>query len=198
MSGDKREWVEHMSGTPEENRLKRELVGLFGHLNKLRRELASLHGGEEHNFVTMSETLDDIVKNTENASNTILESVESIDEMVGALRSIKDPAVIETCDKINDRVNQVFEACSFQDLTGQRITRLVKSLTFIEERVNAMIRVWGRDEISKVIDEVKQETTTTKTADEMLLHGPQSESKAIDQSEVDKLFSQDDIDKLFG
>jgi len=187
-----------MNGTAEENRLKRELVGLFGHLNKLRRELASLQGGEEHNFATMSETLDDIVKNTENASNTILESMEGIDELIGPLRAGGDPAVIEACDRINDRVNQVFEACSFQDLTGQRISRLVKGLTFIEERVNAMIRVWGRDEIAKVIDEVKLEQTSTKSADELLLHGPQSETKAIDQTDVDKLFSQDDIDKLFG
>jgi chemotaxis protein CheZ len=187
-----------MSGTPEENRLKRDLVGLFGHLNKLRRELASLQGGEEHNFVSMAETLDDIVKNTESASNTILESMEAIDEMVGTLRAGGDPTVIEACDNINDRVNQVFEACSFQDLTGQRITRLVKGLTFIEERVNAMIRVWGRDEISKVIDEVKGERVQQKSADELLLHGPQSESKAIAQDDVDKLFSQDDIDKLFG
>lgn len=186
-----------MNGTAEENRLKRDLVGLFGHLNKLRRELASLHGGEEHNFVSMSETLDDIVKNTENASNTILESMESIDGDLGALRASGDPTVIEAAGRINDRVNEVFEACSFQDLTGQRISRLVKGLTFIEERVNAMIRVWGRDEISKVIDEVKQEQTE-KTEDQRLLHGPQSESRAIDQSEVDKLFSQDDIDKLFG
>lgn len=186
-----------MNGTAEENRLKRDLVGLFGHLNKLRRELASLHGGEEHNFVSMSETLDDIVKNTENASNTILESMESIDEEMGTLRGSGDAAVVAAAGRINDRVNEVFEACSFQDLTGQRISRLVKGLTFIEERVNAMIRVWGRDEISKVIDEVKQEQTE-KTEDQKLLHGPQSESKAIDQTDVDKLFSQDDIDKLFG
>ena len=186
-----------MNGTAEENRLKRELVGLFGHLNKLRRELASLHGGEEHNFVSMSETLDDIVKNTENASNTILENMESIDEMVGTLRASGDPKVIEVGNRINDRVNEVFEACSFQDLTGQRISRLVKGLTFIEERVNAMIRVWGRDEISKVIDEVKQEQSE-KSEDQKLLHGPQSETKAIAQTDVDKLFSQDDIDKLFG
>src|ERR1700761_2540774 len=149
-----------MSASSEESRLKRELVGLFGHLNKLRRELASLHG-DEHNFESMSETLDDIVKNTENASNTILENMEAIDEMVSKLRANGDAAVAETCDRINERVNDVFQACSFQDLTGQRITRLVKSLTFIEERVNAMIRVWGRDEIFKVIDEVKQEQTTT-------------------------------------
>jgi chemotaxis protein CheZ len=124
--------------------------------------------------------------------------MESIDETLGTLRSSEDPKVIEACTRINDRVNEVFEACSFQDLTGQRITRLVKGLTFIEERVNAMIRVWGRDEISKVIDEVKQEQQTEKTDDQKLLHGPQSETKAIAQTDVDKLFSQDDIDKLFG
>lgn len=185
-----------MNLSSEESRLKRELVGLFGHLNKLRRELASLQG-DEHNFESMSETLDDIVKNTENASNTILESMEAIDEMVGGLRAKGDAETQEVCDRINDRVGEVFQACSFQDLTGQRITRLVKSLAFIEERVNSMIRVWGRDEISKVIDEVKQEQHE-KSADELLLHGPQSESKAIQQADVDKLFSQDDIDKLFG
>jgi chemotaxis protein CheZ len=187
-----------MNATAEENRLKRELVGLFGHLNKLRRELASLHGGQEQNFASMAETLDDIVQNTEAASNTILESMESIDEMLGSLRNTGTPEVLAVCDRINDRVNQVFEACSFQDLTGQRISRLVKALTFIEDRVNNMIKVWGRDEISKVIDEVKQDSAPVKTEDEVLLHGPQSANAAISQNEVDKLFSQDDIDKLFG
>jgi chemotaxis protein CheZ len=185
-----------MNATTEESRLKRELVGLFGHLNKLRRELASLHSGREQDFASMSETLDDIVDNTESASNTILESMEAIDEEVNALRAKGDAEVNAACDKINDRVNQVFEACSFQDLTGQRISRLVKGLTFIEERVNNMIKVWGRDEISKVIDEVKQEAAP-KNADESLLHGPQSATTAINQAEVDKLFSQADIDKLF-
>jgi chemotaxis protein CheZ len=185
-----------MTATTEESRLKRELVGLFGHLNRLRRELASLHSGEEHDFASMAETLDDIVDNTEAASNSILESMEAIDEMVTGLRAKGDPEVNEACDRINDRVNQVFEACSFQDLTGQRISRLVKGLTFIEERINNMIKVWGRDEISKVIEEVKQESAP-KTVDETLLHGPQGAAAAINQAEVDKLFSQADIDKLF-
>jgi len=185
-----------MNGTAEESRLKRELVGLFGHLNKLRRELASLHSGHEQDFASMAETLDDIVVNTETASNTILESMEAIDAVVEDLRGKNDPVVEEACDKINDRVNQVFEACSFQDLTGQRIQRLVRGLTFIEDRVNSMIKVWGRDEIAKVIEEVKQEVAP-KDADQALLHGPQSTATAINQAEVDKLFSQADIDKLF-
>jgi chemotaxis protein CheZ len=187
-----------MKVTSEEGRLKRELVGLFGHLNKLRRELASLHSGDEQDFASMAETLDDIVQNTEAASNTILESMEAIDEIIVGLRAKGDPETDEVCNRINDRVNQVFEACSFQDLTGQRISRLVKGLTFIEDRVNSMIKVWGRDEITKVIEEVKQDSVDGKSSDEVLLHGPQSASTAINQDEVDKLFSQDDIDKLFG
>jgi chemotaxis protein CheZ len=187
-----------MDATAEESRLKRELVGLFGHLNRLRRELAHLQSGDEQSFASMAETMNDIVQNTEAASNTILESMESIDATVTGLRTHADPDVVAACTAINDRVNQVFEACSFQDLTGQRIARLAKGLTFIEERVNTMIRVWGRDEIFKVIEEVKMDSTEPKNADEALLHGPQSEKAAISQSEVDKLFTQDDIDKLFG
>lgn len=187
-----------MDSTSEENRLKRELVGLFGHLNKLRRELASLHSGDHHDFASMAETLDDIVQNTETASNTILESMEEIDALVSELRAKKDPELSAFADKVNDRVNRVFEACSFQDLTGQRITRLVKALTFIEDRVNNMIKVWGREEIAKVIDEVKQESALPPDDDKALLHGPQSATAANSQVDIDKLFSQDDIDKLFG
>jgi chemotaxis protein CheZ len=146
----------------------------------------------------MAETLDDIVQNTESASNTILESMEAVDEMLGALRAKADPEIDAVCAGITDRVNQVFEACSFQDLTGQRIARLAKGLTFIEDRVNNMIRVWGKAEIVKVIGEVRAENSGEKAPDEVLLHGPQSASAAISQSDVDKLFSQDDIDKLFG
>jgi len=187
-----------MNGTSEEDRLKQELVGLFASLNRLRRELADLHHGAEHNFTTMAETMADIVQNTEAASNTILESMEAIDGLVGELRARKDPALDAVCGRITDKINMVFEACSFQDLTGQRINRLAKALTFIEERVNNMIKVWGLEGISKVIEDIKAQKSHEKKGDEILMHGPQSEKAAIKQDEVDKLFSQDDIDKLFG
>jgi len=186
----------------EEDRLKKELVGLFGHINKMRRELAALQvptsSGEV--FASMADTLDDIVDNTEAASNTILESMEQIEEALGDIRAKNDPELNAVCDRINERSNAVFEACSFQDLTGQRITRVVGSLKFIEERVGTMVRMWGKEELAKVVDEVTRETQAAQQADEdkALLHGPQSESTAISQADVDKMFSQDDIDKLFG
>ncbi|MDR3437598.1 protein phosphatase CheZ [Telmatospirillum sp.] len=188
-----------MISTVEEDQLKKELVGLFGHMNKMRRELAVLQGHDDGNFVTMADTLDAIVENTETASNAILESMESIEEMVSELRRIDNPAVSAICSRISERSNQVFEACSFQDLTGQRITRVVNSLKFIEERVTAMVRMWGKEELAKVVEEVKAESAPAVVdPDKALLHGPQRDSVANSQADVDKLFSQDDIDKLFG
>ncbi|PKU21646.1 protein phosphatase CheZ [Telmatospirillum siberiense] len=188
-----------MISIQEEDRLKKELVGLFGHMNKMRRELAVLQGDDAGSFVTMADTLDAIVENTETASNTILESMEAIEEIVGELRQSKDPAVLAVCGRISERSNQVFEACSFQDLTGQRITRVVNSLKFIEERITSMVRMWGKEELAKVVEEVKQEQEANPVdEDKTLLHGPQRDGVAHTQAEVDKLFSQDDIDKLFG
>jgi chemotaxis protein CheZ len=186
-----------MISIQEEDRLKKELVGLFGHMNKMRRELAVLQGDDAGSFTSMADTLDAIVENTEAASNAILESMEDIEEMVGGLRKSDNPEVVSVCNRITERSNQVFEACSFQDLTGQRITRVVNSLKFIEERVTAMVRMWGKEELAKVVEEVKKEAQPADD-DKVLLHGPQRDGVAHTQDEVDKLFSQDDIDKLFG
>lgn len=189
-----------MIAADDEERLKKELVGLFGHINKMRRELAALRtpttSGEV--FASVADTLDDIVENTESASNAILESMEQIEESLGDLRTKGDPGIDAVCDRIALRVNTVFEACSFQDLTGQRITRVVHSLKFIEERINAMVHMWGREELAKVVDEITRESQAQPVdEDTALIHGPQSSRNAIKQAEIDKMFSQADIDKLF-
>jgi chemotaxis protein CheZ len=146
----------------------------------------------------MADTLDAIVENTEAASNNILESMEAIDGMVGDLRGKNDPEMTRWCDRATDHINQVFEACSFQDLTGQRITRIVKALKFLEERVDAVVRMWGLDELKDVIEDIKAEKTQQPKSEDVELQGPQRPGAGISQDAVDQLFSQDDIDKLFG
>jgi chemotaxis protein CheZ len=179
--------------------LKRELVGLFGHLQKIRRELAalSLPGGGDH-FNSMSEQLDAIIGATETATNTIMENMEGIDTALAEARAspavAADPALGQVCDQINDRVNQVFEACSFQDITGQRISKVVNSLKFVEERINAIIVTWGREELTKVVVEIQKEADPERA----LMHGPQLPGQGISQTDVDALLDQDSIDKLFG
>ncbi len=167
--------------------LKKELYGLFKYLQRVRLEIAAINrpADEALHFDSMSDQLDAIVKATEEATDTIMGCMEKNDEIVGKLRKVlTDEAQLALLDQISTNSNDVFEACSFQDITGQRITKVVKSVTYVEDRVNALITIWGKEEIDRI--EVMPETE--KTEDEELLHGPALEGEGITQAEIDKLF----------
>lgn len=180
--------------------LKKELLRLFGHIKRIRSEIASIrkHGEDENHFHTMSDLLDATVEETESASNTIMTTTEGIEDILAKVRArTKDKETLALLDQLPDKTAMLFEACAFQDLTGQRIGKVVKSIRFIEERVNALVAMWGKDELEAAATELKKELVK-KPSDADLLNGPQRKGVALAQDEVDKLFSQSDIDKLFG
>ncbi len=187
-----------MTQVISEEALKRELVVLFGHMQMIRKELAAIQPGSgqpEDHFATMADLLDAIVEETERASDSIMTAVEEMEDIMGQARGkSKDPEVVALLNKASDRGNSIFEACSFQDLTGQRITKVVRTLQFIEERINSVIRVWGKDELAKVVVDIQEHQDEYKK----YLNGPQRAGVAISQEQVDQMFNQDDIDKLFG
>ena len=167
--------------------LKKELYGLFKYLQRVREEIAAINRPADKalHFDSMSDQLDAIVKATEEATDTIMGCMEKNDEIVGKLRDvITDEAQLRLLDQISTNGNDVFEACSFQDITGQRITKVVKSVPYVEDRVNALIAVWGKEKFDRI--EVKAEKE--KTEDEELLQGPALEGEGITQAEIDKLF----------
>ncbi len=176
-----------MDSKKEADLLKRELYGLFKYIQRVREEIAAINqpAAPGLHFNSMSEQLDAIVKATEEATHTIMEAMEKNDDIVTKLReNITDEEQLALLDQISTNGNDVFEACSFQDITGQRVTKVVKSVTYVEDRVNALIEVWGKEEIDRI--EVKPEEE--KTEDEELLHGPALEGEGITQAEIDKLF----------
>jgi len=176
-----------MEQQAEADVLKKELYGLFKYLQRVREEIAAINRPADKalHFDSMSDQLDAIVKATEEATDTIMGCMEKNDEIVGKLRdALTDEKQLALLDQISANGNDVFEACSFQDITGQRITKVVKSVTYVEDRVNALIAVWGKEEIDRI--EVKAEAE--KTEDEELLQGPALEGEGITQAEIDKLF----------
>ncbi len=176
-----------MEQQAEADVLKKELYGLFKYLQRVREEIAAINRPADKalHFDSMSDQLDAIVKATEEATDTIMGCMEKNDEIVGKLRdALTDEKQLALLDQISANGNDVFEACSFQDITGQRITKVVKSVTYVEDRVNALIAVWGKEEIDRI--EVKPEKE--KTEDEELLQGPALEGEGITQAEIDKLF----------
>jgi len=175
-----------MSAEIESIKLKSELAGLFHYLERVRKEIAAISrpADDELQFESMGDQLDAIVKATEKATNSIMQSTENSISAVDKLRAgITDSAQIALLDQIVHDSSNILEACSFQDITGQRVSKVVKSVTYVEERVNALIDVWGKDEV----DNVKVEGDE-KTEDEKLLAGPQMEGKGLDQSAIDALF----------
>lgn len=167
--------------------LKAELLGLFQYIQRVKEEIAAIShpADEEHHFDNMAEQLTAITKATEKATNQIMESVEESNEAVESLRKLvkSDKKALKLLEKIEANGQDIFEACSFQDITGQRVGKITKSLTYVEKRVNAIVSIWGEEALDQVVVEAIE-----KTEDEKLLNGPQLEGKGLSQSEIDALF----------
>ena len=177
----------------DEDRLRSEVLGLFQYIQRFREEIAQMiqpdASDDKNRFQTISEQLDAIIAATEDATNIILEGMENVDDIAGRLREVKNvselPSLVDELDQVS--VNTM-QACTFQDITGQRVTKIVRSMQFVESRVDNMLDIWGRDEVQDLAQRAAEESDTP-TGDEALLNGPALEGEqAISQSEIDALF----------
>lgn len=162
--------------------LRKELQEISAHIMQTRNEISALQPDQQGNsriFLVTSE-LDAIVSSTERATYDILNGAERIQ---AATQKLPDsPEVSPIAKEISGQATEIMTSCSFQDLTGQRITKVVNALRYVETRINAMIDIWGIDETAKAETNKAGDTRP----DAHLLNGPQSE--AADQSEIDSLF----------
>lgn len=131
--------------------------------------------------------LDAIVKVTEKAANSIMDAAEQIEnasENVGG----------EAAAGIVNATTQIYEACGFQNITGQRVTKIVTALREIENKMDIPIAAFGDDDEAvreerrragkKRRDEKRQEAI----AEGELLEGPQLPEAAASQDDIDSLF----------
>ncbi|HVJ41510.1 MAG TPA: protein phosphatase CheZ [Dongiaceae bacterium] len=169
-------------------KLYAELEDLAQYILAAKKEIASLLPDDitSTHLPTATDELDAIVGSTEEATNGILQAVEVIEGLTGEM----DPAVAE---KITDAVTQVYESCNFQDITGQRISKVVKALKHIENKVDALVAAFG-DEIQKYRDVHPQKAAAAEpaTTDAALLNGPQMPDDAVKQAEIDALLASFD------
>jgi len=102
-----------------------------------------------------------------------------------------DPSDAEAYkETVNNSVMSIFEACSFQDITGQRISKVIETLSVIEQRLNRLGEVWGSDG-SSLPTEADQEAPAFDD-DNPTMSGPALEGEGIDQEGVDALLSSED------
>lgn len=124
-------------------RLRYELGQMARSIARAKSEIAALRPNGEGvtHLEEATEALDAIVRTTERATSEILESAETIQETAWTLR--ERDVEEDLCDVLDRRATDIYTACSFQDLTAQRITKVVQVLRYLEGRINAMIDIWG-------------------------------------------------------
>ena len=180
---------EHRKDMHEALRLKVELDAISEAIQRTKQEIATLHyaGVRGREMARATDELGAIEMGTETATNTILAASERIDELAGnlAARIVGDDK--EIAREISDQVISIFEACNFQDITGQRISKVVGAMRFVEERVEQMIQIWGGLESFKEIETLE---LAEQSGDRALLNGPalESENGCTSQSDIDALF----------
>jgi chemotaxis protein CheZ len=177
--------------------LKTELESIREAIDATKAEIASLHVGRpaQVGIGQISGEIGAIVQQTEMAATTILNSAERIENQMSAIIShIDDQATGERMvSDVMLEVSQLYEACNFQDLTGQRLSRVVDTFSFVEQRIGKMLQIWGG--LSAIDHILKSEALAKRDAehaigDQALANGPQVAGTAghVGQLEIDALF----------
>jgi chemotaxis protein CheZ len=159
-----------------------ELREIAGYIETMRHEIGALQVNDlkETRIPSAGEELDAIVQATETATNTIMECAEAV-----MAAEARDPAAYKAL--VDEKMMVIFEACSFQDITGQRIAKVVETLQHIEQRVSRFADVMQAKDLDGFLTE--QERARAERKKKLLLNGPQLAGQGVDQSKVDEMFS---------
>jgi chemotaxis protein CheZ len=160
----------------------RELREIAGYIESMRHEIGALQVNDlkDTHIPSAGEELDAIVQATETATNTIMECAEAV-----IAADAGDPAAYKAL--IDEKMMVIFEACSFQDITGQRIAKVVETLQHIEQRVSRFADVMQAKDIEGFLTE--HERARAERKQKNLLNGPQLAGQGVDQALVDEMFN---------
>jgi chemotaxis protein CheZ len=172
--------------TGHEAALLAEVEELAQTVANARAEIAKLRADDitDAHIPSATDELDAIVAHTAAATDIILESCEKLDALAPTLSG-------EAAQIMQDVTTKVYEACSFQDITGQRITKVVSTLKAIEAKVAHIVEVFRRDAFGSG-PTAPSGPSVSEAAEEKLENGPQLPANAMDQSDIDALLASFD------
>jgi chemotaxis protein CheZ len=170
-----------------------ELRYISAYIKQTRVEISNLRPNDlsEDRIPGAGAELHAVVKHTAEATNMIMAAAE---EVMGADSS--NPVAYQ--DFVSGKMMEIFEACTFQDITGQRIRKVVDTLDHIEKRLERFANVMGVEDAEAV------ETDEDRRKRENILNGPSLNGPEVPQDAIDAMFdndsaslNQDDLDALF-
>jgi len=126
-------------------RLQHEADAIHNAIARTKQEIAMLHEGTfGHGRPRAARELRAVVDGTERAAHAIMDAAETIARAAKALATTHEHDNGDALSQeIRDNVLRIFEACNFQDLSGQRIAKVLAMLQFIDESIARMMDIWG-------------------------------------------------------
>jgi len=157
-----------------------ELKALHDLIEETRNEISASRASDISgtHIPDATDELDEVIAATEVATGTIMDSCD-------AITAYSDKVGAPHKEVFLNEVTKILEACSFEDITGQRINKVVKSIKQIDEKINRLMSVL-EEKIPGLPSTVLQDT---RVGDAKLLNGPQMPDKAISQDDIDKLLA---------
>ena len=162
------------------NSIVTELRDLLLVIEEARKEIGSARPADikGKHIPGATDELDAIIAATSEATSTIMDCCDVIQDKAAAAGG-------ENGDAITGEVMKIYEACSFQDITGQRVSKVIQTFNVIESKIDKLVSVLG-------VKESGEEEEDERVGDERLLNGPQMADEAISQEDIDKLLAEFD------
>ncbi len=168
-----------------DRREKQPLVGILEYLSEYirstRGEVAALRSsvGSPVILSQASDELEEIVHETAKATNSIMSVAEDIEDLA---RHADD----SVASALQNAATRIYEACAFQDITGQRITKIVRAVQHIDQKIRLLAGLCGMEAMAD--GPIDTSNFDARHGDEKLLNGPQLATSAQSQDEIDRLF----------
>jgi chemotaxis protein CheZ len=169
--------------------VKRDIEMINRAIDSSKRELSALTGtnGEDSRLARARHELASAVAGMEKATQTILKAAETIDESARALHAtLQNDYNRGLSQDIVDQIVRIYEACNFQDLSGQHIGKAIDTLKFVEGHVARMTEIWGNVRRSE-----PRTAPDHRPLGRALANGPKLDGDHghVDQSDIDTMFS---------
>jgi chemotaxis protein CheZ len=148
-------------------------ANLSGQLGRIHEQIAGLVAIPAASTRNSGIELEAVVQATEAAANTIMEAAEAIQDWIEG--GAQDKAALQA---LSARVSSIFEACSFQDVTGQRIRRAIQHLQQVETMLQGMMPAGTS---TPPVEAVQVRTLATT------LEEPDQAGPDLAQAEIDRL-----------
>jgi chemotaxis protein CheZ len=162
--------------------LHEEIKNLADYIARARAEIAAIQTRDisDHHIPSATDELDAVVQATEEATGAILDAAEELEALGESLGAVH-------AEKITEVTTKIFEASNFQDITGQRITKVVATLRYIEDRITSLgAALGGGSEDGD--SEPRSRALEAPAAEASLINGPQMPGAGNNQDEIDRLF----------